>query len=169
MRKRHGWAAALLGAAAIGMLAAGNCRAQAGGEAKLPFMLENRPLLGSLLRNLGKWAELRKELGLTQDQKQKIAEILKSRKPEIAQAVRKLRAERKKVLAAVRSDAPSEAAIRAAVANMTGPLADAAVLRSQIRREVTALLTPKQRGQVDKFLMDVQSSSDEAFAEFEGK
>ncbi|MBI4803295.1 MAG: Spy/CpxP family protein refolding chaperone [Elusimicrobia bacterium] len=162
MRTRHGRVAAAMRAAVIWLLAAGGAWAQPGTETTLPAALESRPLLECFLRNIGKWAELRKDLGLSRDQKQQFAEIFKSRKPEIKQAVRKLRAEWKKVLAVVRSDTPDETAIRTAIANMTGALADAAVLRSQIRRQAMTVLTSAQRGQVDKFFAEVQSSAEEA-------
>ena len=169
MKKISRWAVIALGVAAVGIIPVVGLRAQAGQEMALPAIFNKHPVLEILLKDLVKWSELRKDLGLTRDQKRTIAEILRSRKPEIAQTLIRLGSQRKEVLAAVRAETPDEAAIRAAVTNMTETLVDAAVLRSQIRRQTIAILTPEQRGKLDSFLSDLQSSMDEALVEFQAQ
>ncbi|MBI4375056.1 MAG: hypothetical protein HY549_01275 [Elusimicrobia bacterium] len=164
MKARHGWAKTMLGAFAVTALIVGSAAAQAG----LP-MLENRPFLDGFLHNAAKWRELRKDLNLTSDQKKEIAKIIKSRRPEVLQAINKVRSEHKKVLLAVRAPEPKDAEIRAAAARLAEPLAELAILRSQIRQQIMPLLLPKQREQVDKFLGQVQASMDRAFAQSAGK
>lgn len=153
----------VVAAAVIGLLSAGWLRAEGLGP------LERRPLLEFVFENLGRLAKLRRQLDLTGEQRKTLVAMLKGRKPEIVEAMGKVRSGRKKVLAAVRAEPASEAGIREAVGSMTGALGDAAVLRSSIRRDALALLTPKQRGQVDRFMEEVHASSDEAFADFSGR
>ncbi|MBI4529097.1 MAG: Spy/CpxP family protein refolding chaperone [Deltaproteobacteria bacterium] len=168
MRKMYHRVLWVVGAVAIAIVPA-DLWAQPAPEVRLASVFDKRPVVDLLLKNLGKWSELRNDLGLTNYQKEQIAEVVRSRKPEILQTVLKLRSQRKRVLAAVRAENPDETAIRAAVAEMTESLADAAVLRSQIRQQTIAILTPKQREQVDKFLSDVQSSIDEALVNFRAR
>ncbi len=169
MKKLTLWVAMTLGLAAAGTVPVVALRAQAGQETAVPAIFNRRPVLEAMLKNLVKWSELRKDLGLTPDQKQNIAEILRNRKPEIAETLIRLGSQRKEVLAAVRAENPDEAAIRAAVTNMTKTLGDAAVLRSQIRRQTVAILTPEQRAKLDRFQSDLQSSMDEALVEFQAR
>lgn len=165
MSKRSGLVV-VIGAVTVGLLAAGGLWAQAGpGFGRS----ERRPLLEFMFENLGRLSQLRRQLRLGPEQKTKLKELLKSRKPDIVEAMGKLRTARKTVQAAVQAEPANDAAIRTAVAGLTGPLAEAAVLRSKIRREALALLTPEQRGRVDKVIAQAQASADEAFEEFAGK
>lgn len=158
---------ALVGAVSVGLLAAGDIQAYGGTAGAGAF--ERRPLVEFLFENLGRLAKLRRQLQLTPEQRGKLKEMIKVHKPEIVAAIGKIREGRKKVQAAVRAEPPNEVAIRSAAASMSGPLAEAAVLRAKIRREALALLTPEQRGKVDRFIAETQESADEAFDEFAGK
>ncbi len=165
MDRRQGGSRAALGALLWGLAAAGPVRAGGGPEA----LLERRPVLEAIVGNWGKLVELRKTLDLSPEQKVKFRELFKSRKPEVLKVVRAVRDGRRKVLAKVRAETPDEAGIQGAVAAMTRPLTEAALLRARIRREAMAILTPTQRGQVDAFISQAQSSADEALQELEAK
>jgi Spy/CpxP family protein refolding chaperone len=156
----------VVGAVTVGLLAAGSLWAQGGAGFGRS---ERRPLLEFMFENLGRLSQLRRQLHLSPDQKSKLKELIKSRKPEIVQAMGKVRAARKKVQSAVQAEAANDAAIRSAAAGMAEPLAEAALLRSKIRREALAVLTAEQRGKVDKVLAEAQASADEAFEEFKGR
>ena len=150
-------------AVVVGLASAGWLRAESRGA------IERRPLLEFLFENLGRLSKLRRQLDMTPDQKERLAALLRERKPEIVEALGKIRSGRRKVLAAVRAEPSEEGKIREAVSAMTGPLADAAVLRSKIRREAAALLTPAQRDRLEDFIEEAQAAGDEAFSEFSGK
>lgn len=169
MNKTKVWIAAALALclAGIGFTSSAFARPWAKKAAQSRF--EDRPLLWCFLRNLGKLAELRKDIDLTEGQKEKFRELAESRRPEVIATLKSLRDGRRKVMSAVRADKPDEAAIRAAVKGMTDRLADAAVQRARIRQEAMGVLTAKQRGKVDRFIADVQESVDEAIEELQSK
>ncbi|OGR61163.1 MAG: hypothetical protein A2X36_15455 [Elusimicrobia bacterium GWA2_69_24] len=149
----------------LGLAAAGPLRA----EGSSGPSLARRPVLEAVFQNLGRLAELRKTLDLSAEQQEKLQELFRSRRPEVLKAVRAVRDGREKVLAAVRADKPDDAAIRKAVAALTGPLTEAALLRARVRREALVLLTPKQRTQVDDFMGTADARMDSAFQELEAK
>ena len=110
-------------------------------------------------------ADLRKDLDVTDGQKEEIRDIVLNHKSEIIKTIKTLHAKKKAVLDEVRASNPNEAAIRAAVKNMSDDLADAAVLRATVRKEAMSVLTKRQNKQVKSFLADVRGSVDEAIDE----
>lgn len=131
--------------------------------------LEDRPLLKCFAENVGRFFSLLKSLDLTSEQKAKVAEIRSRHKAEISTALHRLNDAHRKLVTAVRADAPSEAAIRAAAGELGAAIADGAVLRSKIRQEALPILTPAQRQKIDTAISEAQASVDKALQEFDAK
>ena len=97
---------------------------------------------------------------LTDDQKARIAEIIRSHRAEILGAVKALREEQRALVQQVRAEEVDERAIRRAALGMADAIADASVLRARVRKQVREVLTPGQRRKVDECLEDIDASVD---------
>ena len=148
---------------AVGAMAAGRSEAAdraLAGEAGVPF--GGRAPFRKLIReSLGKLRGLKEDLGLTQEQKVQIGQILKAHRDEIVEAVQDVYAKRKALMKEVRSEGYSERAIRRAARDLSDAIGDACVLRAKVRKEVRALLTEEQRRKADGVLKDIQDSVDD--------
>lgn len=153
-----GLAASLLAPSAL--RAAAPLAATTAGDASA----EHRPVREWLRDGARRLFKLRDELDLSAAQKQQIKDVLQKRKPEIVAAAAAIHTQRQHLLAAVRAEIPDETAIRAAAAEMTKAVGDAAVLRAKVRQEVRVLLTPEQKAKVDQALAEMASDADRALA-----
>jgi Spy/CpxP family protein refolding chaperone len=84
-----------------------------------------------------------RELGLSQEQKAKIQEILKAHREEIGTAMKAAGELHKKFQVAV--EAGDEAGARAAAAEIGKAMADGAAKRIAVKKEIEAVLTPEQK------------------------
>ena len=113
--------------------------------------------------HIGRWMVLRSELNITDEQKAKIKETIKPRKPEIAKAAKGVWEKRTSLVDAVLADQPNEEAIRHAADDLGKAIGDAAVLASKVVGDVRPVLTTEQREQIQKFRQDRQAATDKFF------
>ncbi len=141
----------LVGIASVAMAAAP--------QAKLVGGLCNGALAGTPLGQtisgcIGRLMVLRSELGVTDEQRGEIREVLMSHRSEIAGTVKSVRDKRVALRDAVRMDTPDEAAIRAAADDLGSVIGDAAVKAAKLRGEIAPILTPEQHKLIDKFFAE---------------
>jgi periplasmic protein CpxP/Spy len=101
-------------------------------------------------------------LGLSEDQKLQIKEILKAHKAAIQPVRRQLMMERRALRDLIQSESWDEAAIKAQVVKMSDTAAEMALQRAQVYREVRPILTAEQ---IQKF-MELQKARDLRMDEF---
>ena len=85
------------------------------------------------------------EVGINDEQKAKIKEIMEQHKTEGRAAMEKLGAERQALQKLITADTLDEKAIRNQAAKFSSLEADAAVDRAKIGQEIRAILTPEQQ------------------------
>jgi Spy/CpxP family protein refolding chaperone len=125
---------------------------------------ELRPLRMLASGQFGRLLALRSELDLTAEQRNKIRAILKSHKSDIASALQPVAEKRRTLREATLAESANEAAIRVAADELGKAIGDAAVMGSQIKQEVRAVLTPEQREKVTQFRQQSDSAIDDFFA-----
>jgi Spy/CpxP family protein refolding chaperone len=103
---------------------------------------------------IGRLLVLRSEVNLTAEQKTKLHDVLKSRRPQIAQTVKSLHEKRVVLRNAVLSGKADEAQIRAAANDLGQAIGDAAVKASKLRGEIAPILTEDQQHLIGKFLAE---------------
>jgi Spy/CpxP family protein refolding chaperone len=130
---------------------------------------EDRPLLKCFADNTARVFNLLRGLDLNSEQKAQVAAVLKANKKEISSVLHRLNDEHRKVVEAVRAENPNEGAIRAAAAGLGQAIADGAVLRAKVRREVQPILTPAQRQKIDATIGECQAAVDKALQDFDAK
>ena len=108
------------------------CKAMHGGKG---------PAMGGRGQNM--MAMMAKELNLTDDQKAKIKEIMDTQKGKVGEAMKNREGLQKKYMEAV--DAGDAAAAKAAVDAIAKEMADNAVTRIEIKKQIDAILTPEQK------------------------
>ena len=96
------------------------------------------------------------ELGLSEDQKQQIKEIVKAHKPAIQPLRKQFILERRALRDLIQSESWTEAAIKAQVEKVSAIAAEMTVQRAQVYREVRPILTAEQ---IQKF-MELQKARD---------
>lgn len=143
-----GLAVAAALALSVGGVTAGE--AAAGGGQGLS-RLGDGPLGRFIQGRIGKLLVLRSKLGITAEQRGRIADVLKAHRAEIAKAVQGVVEKRRALRDAVLADQPDEKAIRAAADGLSKAIGDAAVLASRVRGEVQPILTPEQRETLKAF------------------
>ncbi len=109
--------------------------------------------------NIGRFLVLRSELGVTNDQKKKIVEIVKSHRDEIRPVVKTILEKRRALREAVVNKPGDETAIRSAATEMGKAIGDAAVLASKVVAQVKPVLTPQQIERIEKFRADTQKAT----------
>jgi Spy/CpxP family protein refolding chaperone len=140
---------------------AGNAQTQPG-QADCP--------MGRLIhQRLAKLFDLRDELGVTDDQRDAIHAILRDHRDELRPAVKALVEKHQTLRTAVLADEADEAAIRAAATELGTSIGDAAVVASQVAKEVKAVLTPEQLTRLREFHADRQDAIDELMQHLTGE
>ena len=122
---------------------------------------ENGPLGRLIVGQIGRLLTLRSELNLTADQRQQIRDIVQSHRTEIAAVVKPLVEKRRALRTATNASPVDETAIRAASADLTQSIGDAAVLAAKIKLEVRKVMTPRQEQQIDAFRQQSDAAVDE--------
>ncbi|MBI2195260.1 MAG: Spy/CpxP family protein refolding chaperone [Planctomycetes bacterium] len=132
------------------------------GDAARPMegRFAHSPLGRLILGNVGRALTLRSELNVTEEQRAKIQEIVKSHKDGMVPVAQVLKAKKEALRQAVMSDQPDEKAIRAAADELGKAIGDAAVLASRIGGEVRPVFTDEQRQRIEKFLQEREASGD---------
>ncbi len=115
--------------------------------------------LGRLVSgNIGRALVLRSQLNVTDEQRSKIGDVLRSHRQEIVATVQSVRARRTALRDAVLAEETDESAIRAAAEQLGDAMADAAVKASKLRSEVAPLLTDQQKDLIADFLKERDES-----------
>jgi Spy/CpxP family protein refolding chaperone len=118
--------------------------------------------LGRLISGqIARWRQLGSALNLTADQRQQIRGIVESHRAEIAEVVKPLVEKRRALGAATSGGTMDEPAIRAAAADLTQSVGDAAVLAAKIKLEVRQVLTPTQTQQIEEFRRNSDAAVDQ--------
>lgn len=92
------------------------------------------------------------ELGLNQDQKDKVHEVLKGHRGEFAPVFKKIGEARKSLRETMLSGTADEAAIRTAAQAVGQAIGDAAVMGGKVVGEVKPILTPEQLEKLQKIM-----------------
>ena len=168
--KRTTWLAVLTAAAGLTLAQAtwaqAPARAARADEGEdIGLAAGDRPLARCLRETFQRLRDLRTELNLSPEQKQQIGAILKAHRTQIVTVIRDVHQKRRALMDAVRVEQPDERAIRRAARELSDVVADAAVLRAQVRQEVRKVLTPEQRGRADEAIEGIERMWDEAIAE----
>jgi Spy/CpxP family protein refolding chaperone len=119
------------------------------------------PLAKLITGNIGRLLVLRSELGVTHDQKKKVAEIIKSHRDEIRPVAKEIIAKRRSLQQAVVNKQGDETAIRSAATELGKAVGDAGVLASKIVAQVKPVLTSQQIDRIEKFRDDTQKATSE--------
>ena len=117
------------------------------------------PLAKLIMGNIGRLLVLRSELGITNDQKKKIGEIVKSHRDEIRPVAKEIIAKRRALQQAVINKPGDETAIRSAAGELGKAVGDAGVLASKIVVQVKPALTSQQLDRIEKFRADTQKAT----------
>ena len=110
---------------------------------------------------------LRDELSLTDEQQAQIKTAREKYRPEVMAVAKRLREKNRVLRALTRADTVDEVAIRAAARDVGDTIADGALLRARIRKEIRPILTQEQREKLDKCRADIQKATDQAIEEAE--
>lgn len=119
-----------------------------------------RPLRMFLSGQFGRLLELRSELDLTTEQRNKIRDVITSHKAEIATAIKPVVEKRRALREATLATNVDETAIRAAANDLGRAIGDAAVVGAKVKAEVRAVLTPEQQKKLDEFRGESDSALD---------
>ncbi len=120
------------------------------------------PLRTLIHEEFGLLKQLHSDMDVTKDQREKIHDVLKEHRDEIAGVVKPLVEKRRALRDAVMAKNPDEAAIRSAANDLGKAIGDAAVLASKVKPEIGKVLTSEQK---DK-LKDFRHESDKKVDEF---
>jgi Spy/CpxP family protein refolding chaperone len=123
----------------------------------------NGPLGQLISGHIGRLMVLHSELNLTDQQKDKIKEVVAAKKPEIAKVAKGVWERRSVLVDAVLADQPDERAIRKAADDLGKAIGDAAVLASNVAREVKPALNSQQRELMQKCRADCRQATAKFF------
>ncbi|MFC1834981.1 Spy/CpxP family protein refolding chaperone [Thermodesulfobacteriota bacterium] len=120
----------------------------------LGHVFGNHPIKRLIMGKIGRMLVLHSELNIEPEQKDKLFQILKSRKSELIPMARDIAAKRHALRDAVLAEPAKEAQIRAAARNLTKAVEDAAVKASKLVAEARPILTEKQRKLIREYIKD---------------
>ncbi len=143
---------------AVGAVAAGTSVDD--GPAFTPGEFRNTALGKLISGNIGRAMVLRSELDVTDEQRAKVREVLKSHKDEIGGLLTKGIEQRRALRDATSTDDPDEEAIRAAADQLGKTIGEAAVLKAKIRSELRPHFTDEQVKRVEEFMNERDASID---------
>ncbi len=118
------------------------------------------PLGKMLSGNLGRMLTLRSELGVTEEQRQQLREVIKSHRSEIAGTVKSLHDARTNLRDSVMKTDASESEIRSAATTLGNAIANAAVQRAELRKEIAPIFTAEQQQLVRESLAENDAAVD---------
>lgn len=111
-------------------------------------------------RGHGLWAERLAELGVTEEQKARVREILRKHQPTAQPLIRQFVQERRALRDLIHASPVDEAAIRKQTATVADIGADLAVLRAQVAADLRGVLTPEQVEQLHELKEDIDARID---------
>lgn len=112
---------------------------------------------------------LSEELGLTDDQRAALKNLVRSHRQEIQPIVKAVIAKKRALQEFVLAENPDPAAIRQASADLGNAIADAAVLGSSLAQKAQSILTPDQFDQFREMRQNRQKVFDETLREWQEK
>jgi Spy/CpxP family protein refolding chaperone len=107
---------------------------------------------------------LGERLGLTEEQRGKVKDVLKAHQPEVRSLVDKLIVERRVLRELIHAEKIDESAIRAQVAKIAAVEADFAVARAKVAQEIQPVLTPEQKQRARELKAQAEERIDEVRA-----
>ena len=136
----------LVGAVVLGGLIAGTATLVR--SADVANVAERPPLAKLIVGNFMRFALLRMDLNLTEEQRAEMKKIAQEHRPEIAAVAKKVIAAKRGLVEEVLAEQPDEQKIRAAASKLSEAIGDAAVFASKVVPEGRKVLTPEQREKI---------------------
>jgi Spy/CpxP family protein refolding chaperone len=112
---------------------------------------------------------LSEELGLTDDQRAALKNLVRSHRQEIQPLVKAVIAKKRALQEFVLAENPDPAAIRQASADLGNAIADAAVLGSSLAQKAQSILTPDQFNRFREMRQNRQKAFDASLREWQEK
>jgi Spy/CpxP family protein refolding chaperone len=125
---------------------------------------QDRPLAQMIHEHFAKLLDLKDGLKLTDEQRDAIHKILRDHRDELRPQIAAVMGQHRVLHDAVLADEPDEKTIRDAASGLGQKIGDAAVVASQVAKEVKTVLTPEQLQALRDFGADRQDAVD-AFLE----
>ena len=110
---------------------------------------------------------LSEELGLTDDQRAAIKDLIRSHRDEIKPLVKAVIAKKRALQELALGEDPDPAAIRQASADLGTAIAEAAVLGSSLAQQAKSILTPEQLNRLREMRQNRQKAFDKSLLEWE--
>lgn len=112
------------------------------------------PVARLIAGNIGKFLVMRSELGITREQRAKIASEVAAHRDELKPLAKTLLEIRQAMREAVLAEQRNEEAIRRSAADFGKAIADASVVGSRIVADARKNLTPEQVERIRQFILD---------------
>lgn len=113
------------------------------------------------------FSRMSRALDLTEDQKSRIKDVLRTHADEIKAQMQASATARRALHDAVMAQPTDEGAIRAAAAHVGQTQGDAALLFARVRTEIDPILTPEQKQKIQSFQARVRHPPDAAGRSFD--
>lgn len=126
------------------LVAGGSAWAFHGGLFHRAGDLDKCPVKRLIVGHIGRLLVLKSQLNVTDEQKEKMREIVKGHMDEIVPIAKALLNERRNLRLAVLKDPADEKAIHAAAQDLTKSVADASILAARVISEARPVLTKRQ-------------------------
>jgi Spy/CpxP family protein refolding chaperone len=110
---------------------------------------------------------LSEELGLTDDQRTALKDLIRNHRHEIKPLVKALIAKKRALQELVLEEDPDPAAVRQASADLGNAIAEAAVLGSSLAQKAKSILTPEQLTRLREMRQNHQKALDESLREWQ--
>jgi Spy/CpxP family protein refolding chaperone len=104
---------------------------------------------------------LGERLGLTEDQRAKVKDVLKAHQTEVRPLVDKVIAERRALRELIHAEKVDEAAIRGQAGKVAGVEADLAVARAKVAQDIRPILSPEQKQRLSELKAEAHEWADE--------
>jgi Spy/CpxP family protein refolding chaperone len=127
------------------------------------------PIARLIMGKIGRLMVLKSELGVTDEQRDKLREIGLSHRSEAGPAIAKVSASFRGLRDAVLAESGDEAAIRKAADDHGKAVGDLAVVLSKMAKEGREVLTEDQRGQIKSFIAQNDAAADKLHQEMKAK
>jgi Spy/CpxP family protein refolding chaperone len=157
------WVYGLVGTVVLGGVIAGTATLVRSADVT---SLAGRPPIARLLAgHFLRFALLRLDLNLTDEQREEMKKIAQAHRPEIAAAAAKVIGAKRSLAEEVLAEQPDEQKVRAAASKLAEAIGDAAVLASKVVPEGRKVLTPEQREKIKATRAQCQKAEDDYLKE----
>jgi Spy/CpxP family protein refolding chaperone len=126
------------------------------------------PLGKVIMGHLGRLLTLHSELNVTEEQHEQVHGVLKSHRPEIVATLKSVHDAHTNLRDLTMKDNAAESEIRAAADTLGNAIADAAVMKAELRKEIAPIFTAEQRQLVQAFLAENDATVDKFLANAAG-